>query len=141
MTLKRELDDDVLADSTVWIDYFNPRATSVEKEHLAALLDNGYDVWLCPPVFQEVLQGVRGDKALTVARRTFRKCFRGRMGIYKAAEYGAEIFRTLRTKGYTIRKPNDCLIAAYCILNGLALLHHDRDFDPIEKHFGLQVVR
>jgi predicted nucleic acid-binding protein len=36
---------------------------------------------------------------------------------------------------------NDCLIAAYCILNNLALLHHDRDFDPIEKHFGLVVVR
>ncbi|MDR0909492.1 MAG: hypothetical protein LBM77_06965 [Spirochaetaceae bacterium] len=81
MIPKPELRDNVLPDSTVWIDFFNPKVKS------------------------------------------------------------AEIFRSLRTKGITIRKPNDCLIAAYCILNDLALLHHDRDFDPIEKHFGLQVVR
>ncbi|MDR0908661.1 MAG: PIN domain-containing protein [Spirochaetaceae bacterium] len=141
MTLKLEPFDDVLPDSTVWIDYLNERVTSPEKDFLMKLVLGGYDIWVCPPVFQEVLQGARSKKELTIACRAFRKCFRGRMGIYKVAEYGAEIYRTLRTQGITIRKPNDCLIAAYCILNGLALLHHDHDFDQIEQHFPLVVVR
>jgi predicted nucleic acid-binding protein len=140
MTLKRELDDTVLPDSTAWIDYFNPKAVSPEKEYLAALLSGGHDIWVCPPVFQEVLQGTRGVQKLKICKATLAKCYRGRTGVYKAAELGAEIYRTLRTKGFTIRKPNDCLIAAYCILNDLALLHHDRDFDTIEQQYGRLVV-
>jgi predicted nucleic acid-binding protein len=141
MILKREPGDDVLPDSTVWIDYFNPKAATPEKEYVSSLVSTGRTIWVCPPVFQEVLQGTRGAKALRINRNALDRCHRGRVGPYKAAELGAEIYRTLRTKGFTIRKPNDCLIAAYCILNGLALLHHDRDFDPMEVHCGLVVVR
>jgi predicted nucleic acid-binding protein len=130
----------MMADSTVWIDYINPKCVTAKKQQLATLLAGQYPVYICPTVFQEVLQGASDGKELDTAQYWFRKCYRGRTGGYKAAEYGAEIYRTLRTKGITIRKPNDCLIAAYCILNDLALLHHDRDFDPIEKHYGLKVV-
>jgi predicted nucleic acid-binding protein len=140
MTLKRELTDDVLPDSTVWIDYFNPKIQSPWKEYLGGLIEAGHNIWTCPSVFQEVLQGARGNKLFTKYHHTLMKCYRGRTGVYQAAEYGAEIYRTLRSKGYTIRKPNDCLIAAYALLNDLALLHHDKDFDPIEKHLGLKVV-
>jgi hypothetical protein len=40
-----------------------------------------------------------------------------------------------------VRKTIDCLIATYCIETGHSLLHSDRDFDPFEDHFGLNVVR
>jgi predicted nucleic acid-binding protein len=131
----------ILPDSSIWIDYNNPRASSPQKEYLINLIENDYPIFICPPVFQEVLQGSKTEKELKSAKRSLTNCYRGRLHIYKAAEYGAEIYRTLRSKGITIRKPNDCLIAAYCILNDLALLHHDRDFDPIEKHCGLVIVR
>jgi predicted nucleic acid-binding protein len=53
----------------------------------------------------------------------------------------AELFRSLRRKGITIRKPIDCMIASVSIEHGVALLHNDRDFDPIETHCGLSVVK
>jgi predicted nucleic acid-binding protein len=140
MTLKRELADDILPDSTAWIDYFNPEIQSPCKRYLELLIENGHNIWICPVVFQEVLQGARGDKMLNRCRHALQKCYRGRIGAYQAAEYGADIYRTLRKKGFTIRKPNDCLIAAYAMLNDLALLHNDRDFDPMEQHLGLKVV-
>jgi len=39
-----------------------------------------------------------------------------------------------------VRKTIDCLIATFCIEQGYALLHCDRDFDPFEKHLGLRVI-
>jgi predicted nucleic acid-binding protein len=53
-------------------------------------------------------------------------------------EYAAEIYRNLRVRGITIRSPNDCLIAASAILNGIELLHADRDFDYIADITNLQ---
>jgi predicted nucleic acid-binding protein len=130
----------ILPDSTVWIDFNNPRTINTEKTSLEGFLSDQFPIWICPPVFQEVLQGCRTAKELKAAKYWFLKCYRGRVGVYQAAECGAAIYRTLRQKGITIRKPNDCLIAAYCILNNLALLHHDRDFDPMEQYCGLIVV-
>jgi predicted nucleic acid-binding protein len=40
--------------------------------------------------------------------------------------------------GITIGKPVDCMIAAVAIEHDIPLLHNDRDFIPIEKHFGLK---
>jgi predicted nucleic acid-binding protein len=51
----------------------------------------------------------------------------------------AENYRKLRARGITIRKTIDCLIATCCLENNFALLHSDRDFEPFEKHLGLQV--
>ena len=52
----------------------------------------------------------------------------------------AEIYRKLRKKGITIRKPLDCMIASTAIENDIPLLHNDKDFRPIEKHCGLKVL-
>ena len=53
----------------------------------------------------------------------------------------AEIYRNLRRKDITIRKPVDCMIAAVAIENDIPLLHNDKDFIPIEKHFGLKRLK
>jgi predicted nucleic acid-binding protein len=141
MTLKHDPRDDVLPDSTAWIDYFNPLSITPEKEYLDYLLTHSRILWVCPPVLQEVLQGAKNDKAEKFYKTLLLKCRRGRIGVYKAADLAAEIYRTLRPKGITIRKSNDCLIAAYALLNDLTVLHHDKDFYPIEKYFGLKVIR
>ncbi|MGB2928761.1 MAG: PIN domain-containing protein [Desulfobacterales bacterium] len=52
----------------------------------------------------------------------------------------AEIFRTLRRKGITIRKSMDCMIASVAIENHIPLLHNDRDFEPIEKYCNLACI-
>jgi predicted nucleic acid-binding protein len=50
----------------------------------------------------------------------------------------ATIYRLCRNKGLTIRKPIDCIIAATCLEHSAFLLHNDRDFEHIAKHFPLQ---
>jgi predicted nucleic acid-binding protein len=52
----------------------------------------------------------------------------------------AKNFRTLRSRGITVRKTIDTLIATHCIENGLTLLYSDRDFDPFVKHLGLRTA-
>ena len=52
----------------------------------------------------------------------------------------AQNFRTLKAIGITIRKTIDCWIATFCLLNGHALVHNDRDYEPFEAILGLQVI-
>ena len=53
----------------------------------------------------------------------------------------ADIYRKLRKTGITIRKTNDCIIAATALEHHCQLLHNDRDFLPIGTHFPLKTIR
>ena len=52
----------------------------------------------------------------------------------------ANIHRSLRKRGLTIRSPVDCLIAALAIKHKVALLHKDSDFVAISHQFPLSTV-
>jgi predicted nucleic acid-binding protein len=43
-------------------------------------------------------------------------------------EVAAQLHRRARAAGITVRKPNDCLIAALALEHGALLVHNDRDF-------------
>lgn len=49
-------------------------------------------------------------------------------------------YRALRGRGHTVRKTVDLLVGTFCVERGLALLHRDRDFEPMARHLGLAVV-
>ena len=53
----------------------------------------------------------------------------------------ADIHRRLRKQGITIRKTNDCIIAATALEHNCQFLHNDKDFVPIAGHFPLKVVK
>jgi len=57
-----------------------------------------------------------------------------------AAIGSANIYRTLREKGVTIRSSNDCLIAYQAIYHNAQLLHKDRDFRSIADHTELKLL-
>jgi predicted nucleic acid-binding protein len=44
-------------------------------------------------------------------------------------------------RGITFRGTIDVIGATRCVETGAGLLHHDRDFDPIERELGLSVLR
>ena len=48
--------------------------------------------------------------------------------------------RLLRRHGITIRKTIDVIIGTFCIERGHALLHSDRDFEPMERFLGRQTA-
>lgn len=54
-------------------------------------------------------------------------------------EAAAELYRTARTRGVTVRKLADCLIAVPTITAGARLLHHDSDFDLLAQVSALQI--
>ncbi len=53
----------------------------------------------------------------------------------------ADVYRSLRKKGITIRKPVDCIIVSVAIAHEIPLLHNDRDFDRIEDDCGLRTIK
>jgi predicted nucleic acid-binding protein len=83
----------------------------------------------------EILQGIREQRQFEQVRR-FLKPFRYTEGV-KAEELAlaTTIYRTCRSKGKTIRKSIDCIIAAHAILDQHVLFSLDRDFVQISVVF------
>jgi predicted nucleic acid-binding protein len=55
----------LMVDSSTWIDGFNPKIKTAGKEVLKQLIINDYPIFLCPVIYQEVLQGIREDKTFS----------------------------------------------------------------------------
>jgi predicted nucleic acid-binding protein len=51
----------------------------------------------------------------------------------------ADLYRTARHAGVTVRKTLDCLIAAPCVRTNAPLLHADSDFDRLATCTPLRV--
>jgi len=126
----------ILVDTTVWIDFFSARSYPHVKS-LENLILNRDDICLCGIILTEVLQGIRKDSEFNRTRDLLASLIFLPMH-YSVFLRSAEIYRVLRRKGITIRKPVDCMIAAVAIEHDIPLLHNDKDFIPIEKHFGLK---
>lgn len=129
----------VIIDTTVWVDYFR-RISNPETDWLDAELDRQRlgltDVILC-----EVLQGVRDESTAADVERRLLKLEVFDSGGVEIAREAARNYRLLRSRGHTVRKTVDCLIATFCIRERHSLLHRDRDFDPFENYLELSVVR
>jgi predicted nucleic acid-binding protein len=93
---------------------------------------------VCGTIIQEVLQGARSGTLRDTQETLVHMHLVDLPLPLNRFEYAAEIYRSLRVRGITIRSPNDCLIAASAILNRIELLHADRDFDYIADITNLQ---
>jgi hypothetical protein len=129
----------ILVDSSVWIDFFNGASTR-ETDYLDKILGD-QPLLVGDLILAEVLQGFRRNEDFESARRALLSFQVVDMLGPDLAIQSARNYRILRAQGITVRKTIDCLIATYCIETGHSLLHSDRDFDPFEDHFGLNVVR
>ena len=128
----------VLIDTTVWIDFFAGRELPPVAV-LERLIKDREDICICGIILTEVLQGIREKDEFRKTKELFNAMIFLPMP-YSVFLFAAEVYRTLRRKGITIRNSVDCMIASVAIENDIILLHNDRDFIPIEKHFGLKVL-
>jgi predicted nucleic acid-binding protein len=128
----------VLVDTTVWVDLFSG-LTTPQVIVLESLILKREDICLCGVILTEVLQGIRDDKEHAKTQTIFSNLLYLLM-TRETFLLAAHIYRFLRARGITIRNSIDCMIAAVCIENKVALLHHDRDFDSISKHFDLKIA-
>ncbi|MGH7814793.1 MAG: type II toxin-antitoxin system VapC family toxin [Candidatus Binataceae bacterium] len=129
----------IVVDTSVWIDYLNNRPTA-ETGILDRLLEREGLV-VGDLVLVDILQGFRSDLDFHRVLKCLGAFPFREMGGYGVAVASAQNYRALRARGVTVRKTIDVIIATFCIVNGQRLLHSDRDFDPMERHLGLRVVR
>ncbi|TAE36830.1 MAG: PIN domain nuclease [Runella slithyformis] len=129
----------ILVDTSVWINHFNG-VMNAETSFLANGLDiNPRTLAINATILQEVLQGAKSDGhfhvyEIVLANTTFLQ-----LDLRAAAINAAQLYRGLRKKGVTIRKPNDCLIAYYALHFNIELCHNDVDFDLIAAHNNLKI--
>ena len=131
----------VMIDSSVWIDGFNPKINSPEKRVLKKMIQDDYPIFLCPVIYQEILQGIREDKVFEQVKYILQQFRMIDIELMYVTDYAVDLFRHLRKKGITIRKSIDCLIASYAILSNLQFLHNDRDFSQIAKESNLKIYK
>lgn len=94
----------------------------------------------CLPIIQEVLQGIRSDLHHSTVKDGLLAlpCLSNPIDsdVYIQA---ADLYRSGRRRGLTIRSSVDCLIAVIAIRGNIEIWHHDRDFDKIAKFTDLKV--
>jgi len=86
------------------------------------------------------LQGFRNEAQAKLVERSLRRFEAVALLDRDLAVKAAANDRFLRRRGITIRKTIDLAIGTFCIERGHALLHSDRDFEPMERLFGLQIA-
>lgn len=128
----------ILADTSVWIDYFRGVA-SRETDLLNSLLDEER-IATGDLIIAELMQGFITKSQISTALQIINHLEYFDLAGKEIALKAADNYRVLRKKGVTIRKTIDTIIGTFCIEKGFKLLHNDRDFDPMEQHLGLLVV-
>ena len=119
----------LLVDTSVWIEIFRKGAPEVFDKQV-----DFDDVVTCLPVIQEVLQGFRDEGAFVRARDAMHALPIVDSPVPAAAfAQAADLYRSARRAGYTVRSGVDCLIAACAVRHRLTVLHVDRDFDTLAK--------
>ncbi|MBU0477296.1 PIN domain nuclease [bacterium] len=129
----------IIVDTTVWIDFFR----DCREPHVSVLesfIRQRDDLCICGIILTEVLQGIQKERDYEKTKNLFDKLIFLPM-THTTFIKSAEIYRSLRSRGITIRKSVDCMIASVAIEHKTPLLHNDRDFDPIEEHCGLKSVK
>lgn len=126
----------ILADTSVWIDYFNGTANE-NTDLLDFALDEG-TVAMGDLIFLEILQGFRENREFKRAKHTLATLDQFELFGRHMVDKCADNYRFLRKKGITIRKTADLIIATFCIENKIQLLFSDRDYIPFVDFLSLE---
>jgi predicted nucleic acid-binding protein len=126
----------VVVDSSVWIDFYRGRLTD-QVATLQKMMWRGGEVMVGDLILAEVLQGSISQKEFEKIQQDLAAFHQLTISDSVSAVRAAQNFRLLRSKGITVRKTIDTLIATRCIIDNIPLLYSDRDFDPFVEHLGL----
>jgi predicted nucleic acid-binding protein len=119
----------ILVDTSVWIEVLR-RTRPLDLE---AVVDLG-EIVTCPPIVQEVLQGIRDQRAYRLAQDALLA-----LPMVEAPTpievwlEAAQLYRAARAAAITVRSAVDCLIAACALRHDLEVVHRDRDFDALAR--------
>jgi predicted nucleic acid-binding protein len=128
----------IVVDSSVWINHFR----DTQSRQVLTLREIEPDSIIAGDlIILEVLRGLRTEEDAVTLQRKFDSYGVTPMLDPRLAFIGAAYYRALRSRGVTVKRLADLIIATYCIELGHHLLHQDRDFDAFETHLGLRIVK
>ena len=127
-----------LVDTSVWIDFFASRELP-HVDLLERLIKEEENIAICGINLTEVLQGIADEVSYRRIRQPFSDLILLPL-VESTFVAAANCYRTLRTCGVTIRKTNDCIMAAVAMENDCELLHNDRDFKQIARYMPLRIA-
>ena len=127
-----------LVDSSVWIELLREKSTP-QVASLRQLIDDD-DILVGDLILLEVLQGARNEEDARRFEEALLEFPVVSLSNPELAIAAAANYRFLRSHGVTVRKTIDIVIGTFCIERGHALLHSDRDFEPMERLLGLRTV-
>jgi predicted nucleic acid-binding protein len=128
----------IVVDTSVWADVLGGRRTQ-RALRCVELIESGEPVALTDVIFTEVLQGLSDQNEAALVERHLRAFPILRLEGVDDFALAAELYRTARAAGVTIRKTLDCLIAAPCVRTGAPVLHADADFDRLASCTPLRI--
>lgn len=128
----------IIVDSSVWIAKFRGlRSEATDRLHE---IEDTDEILVGDIMLLELLQGARSEAVAKQIERSLKRFRIAAMFGPALAVKSAANYRLLRTRGFTIRSPLDMVIGTFCIEYGHILLHHDRDFSPMQEYLGLRVL-
>lgn len=128
----------IVVDTSVWIDVVND-VDSPRAQRCVELLEGGAPLALTDVVFAEILQGFGDERDVRRVEKHLRAFPILRLERLEDFALAAELYRTARRAGVTVRKTLDCLIAAPCVRDDVPILHADEDFDRLASCTSLQL--
>jgi predicted nucleic acid-binding protein len=128
----------ILIDTSAWVDFLRGSQGGV-CERVHALIEVDAPIATTEVVVMEILAGSRDEVHKMRLRRLLRRADMLPISGLDDYERAADLYRTCRRAGETIRKLTDCVIAVVALRNKVSVLHNDRDFDAIARHAPLAV--
>ncbi len=129
----------ILVDSSAWIEYL--RATGSPADlRVGNAIENDELLATTGLVLLELLAGASDERQAHDLRRLLGRCRFLALEEPFDHEAAAALYRTCRSRGTTIRRLPDCVIAAVAIRTDMSVLHQDADFDAIARHAPLRTV-
>jgi predicted nucleic acid-binding protein len=127
----------ILVDTSAWIGLLRATGHPVHVT-LRHHLERRSPIGTTEPVIMELLAGTRRRR--DHSRLRMRLIALPRLSVRGLSDFesAADLYRTCRGGGVTVRKLIDCLIAAIAIRENATLLHNDRDFEVLARHTRLR---
>jgi len=129
----------VLIDTSAWIEYFR-NGDSLTVTTIDYCLTNE-SVCIGDLIYCEIVQGIKHAQTGKYISSFLLALPQFDLAGFHIAEKAAFNYRLLRSRGITIRKTIDVIIATFCMENNIALIHFDKDFDAMEKHIQLKIYK
>lgn len=123
-----------LVDSSAWVEYLR-KTDSETAAFVKKLIQRDADLATTEPVAAELLSGAKNTSELNNLERLTDGLIQLSLDNRLDFHHSAGLYREARSKGKTIRKLYNCLIAAVALRTDAVLVHCDRDFDHLAEVF------